>query len=97
MYQWHEYKFSYFSLLSLIDIKPEVIRYEMCSMVSYYSALVMMFAVNITCGQHLFIRSVYPIYVVLFNPDVLIFLLWFSLGTEGAHFIPKMQRKYQIA
>lgn len=41
-------------LLSFIDIKPEVIRYEMCSMVSYYSALVTMFAVTITCGQHLF-------------------------------------------
>lgn len=92
MYQWHEYKFSCFNLLSFIDIKPEVIRYEMCSMVSYYSALVMMFA-----GSIFLIQSVYPIYVVLFNPDVLILLLWFSLGTEGAHFIPKMQRKYQIA
>ena len=34
----------------------------------------------------------------MFNPTVLILLLlWFSLGTEGAHFIQKLQSKHQIA
>lgn len=45
--------FTIFSLLSFMGIKPEVIH-EVCGMVSYYSSLVIMFAVNVMCRQHLF-------------------------------------------